>query len=416
MDSAPVIIPYTSNQQSRILSIFISSNQKRNSFYVNSLIPNVPSFMVLPVQIPNTSIFFVKDNLIVKGVNPSDIEPISPYIGNLLVKSYFKSRFIKTYPSVKVMGRQEYLDYRISQYNESITKLNNYIQALEDEISGYYGRIQSDKTKIANNQSIISESASSRDSYYNSCVSAGYYFYGYYYHYYSQSYCDNQRTQWDAIINKANQNISDLSSDISTTQSYLYQDQEADKEAKSYVSYIESAKDQTPQELGVFEPDNNIKVAVDETSPNVVVDYFETLAHEYLHYSSYVDKDKTFTYNFFEEGLTEYFARKVATNEFNVNTHMGYPLLVAVMKEIIKKIPESTLEDIYFKKDESTLEAVLANAYGENFYKDTENYFSILPYLSGTKDGLKIANAIMLRIGGRTLTENDLYSSRDTTN
>jgi hypothetical protein len=86
------------------------------------------------------------------------------------------------------------------------------------------------------------------------------------------------------------------------------------------------------------------------------------------------------------------------------------------MKEIIKKIPESTLEDIYFKKDESTLGAVLANAYGENFYKDTENYFSILPYLSGTKDGLKIANAIMLRIGGRTLTENDLYSSGDTTN
>jgi len=56
--------------------------------------------------------------LVVKSINPSDIEPLSPYIGYLLVKTYFDGRLIKSYPIVKLMGRQEYLDYRVNQFNQ----------------------------------------------------------------------------------------------------------------------------------------------------------------------------------------------------------------------------------------------------------------------------------------------------------
>jgi len=152
-----------------------------------------------------------------------------------------------------------------------------------------------------------------------------------------------------------------------------------------------------------------------KTSKNVIVDYFETLSHEYLHYASYINKDQTLKYSFFEEGLTEYFARQVVKKEFGVNTHMGYPVLVALIKEMMKKIPEKTLEDIYFTKDETRLEAELANVYGEKYFSDFEIYFDYLGDLP-PRDALSVANSMLLRMGSKSIKESDLYSSADTSN
>jgi len=417
MDKAPEIIPYTTNEQGKLLITLTNSSPTDNSFYTKSLIQNIPAFLTFPLQVPDKSVFMIKNVLVVKSINPPDIEPLSPYIGYLLVKSYFNGRFIKSYPSVKVMGRQEYLDYRTSQFDSVISKLNSYILSIDDEISGYYGRIQDDKNKIASWESYISTANSNKSAAYNNCISAGYYdFFTYSFMYTnSQSYCQSVASQYDNYVNQGNQSIASLNQDINATSYNISQDQDAETTAKGYISSLENAKTQTPQELGIFEADNNIKVAVDETSPNVVVDYFETLSHEYLHYASYVNKDSTLKYSFFEEGLTETFARQVAKKEFGVDTHMGYPVLVAIMSEMMKKIQEKTLEDIYFTKDETTLEAVLANAYGEKFYNDFGNYFDILGYLPA-RDTLSMANAILLRMGAKTINASDLYSTPDTSN
>jgi hypothetical protein len=417
MDKAPAIIPYTTKDQYKLLISLANPNQSSNSFYLKSIVSHIPSLLILPLQLPDKSVFMLKNMIVVRSINPSEIEPLSPYIGYLLVKSYFNGRFIKSYPSVKVMGRQEYLDYRISQYDKIISKLNTYIQSIEDEISGYYGRINSDKNKIASWQDYISTAESNKSSAYSNCMSSGYYsfFTGSFINTNSQSYCQSVASDYDTYVNQANQYISTLNKDVNSTYYYISQDKDAEDVAKSYISSLENAKSQTPQELGVFEADTGIKLAVDETSSNVVVDYFSTLAHEYLHYASYVNKDQVLTYSFFEEGLTETFARKVTKNEFSINTHMGYPVLAAIMKEIMKKIPEKTLADIYFTKDESRLEAELANSYGEKFYGDFSKYFDILGYLPA-RDALSLANSMLLRMGSKSIKESDLYSSADTPN
>ena len=417
MDKAPVIIPYTPSDQNKLLIALAISNQTSNSFYAKAIVSQIPSLLVVPLQLPNNSVFMLNNLLVVKNINPSDIEPLSPYIGYLLVKTYFDGRLIKSYPIVKLMGRQEYLDYRVSQFNQKISNVNTAIQNLEDEISTYYGRIQSDKNKIASWQDYISTENSYKSSAYNDCMSN--YIYLIYGTTPDSSYCQNQASQlsstYDSNISQANQNIDALNQDIKNVQYYLSLDQDLESYAKSYIASLQQAKDNTPQELGIFEDNNKIRLAIDETSKNVIVDYFETLSHEYLHYASYVNKDQTLKYSFFEEGLTEYFARQVAKKEFGINTHMGYPVLVALVKEMMKKIPSKTLEDIYFTKDETRLEAELTNAYGEKFFSDFEPYFDYLGDLP-PRDALSVANSMLLRMGSKSIKESDLYSSVDTAN
>jgi len=82
---------------------------------------------------------------------------------------------------------------------------------------------------------------------------------------------------------------------------------------------------------------------------------------------------------------------------------------------MMKKIPENTFEGIYFSKDESTLQSVMINAYGEKFYKDFGNYFDIIGYLPD-REALGLANAILLRMGSKSINESDLFSSPDTSN
>jgi len=53
---------------------------------------------------------------------------------------------------------------------------------------------------------------------------------------------------------------------------------------------VDSQRDTTPQELGIFDPINNIKVVLDSTSHLAVDNYLETLIHEYLHKLGAKDK------------------------------------------------------------------------------------------------------------------------------
>lgn len=418
MDKAPAIIPYSSSQKNKLLMALVNPSLKENGFYLKAVIPNIPSFLVLPLQVPNKSLFMIGNILVVKSINPSDIEPISPYIGYLLVKNYFNSRFIKSYPSVKVMGRQEYLDYRIKTINERVKEIEGIIQDIKSDLSSYYGSIQKAKNNIATLQRNIQDSIQKKDSEYKDCTSAGYYsaYFGTFYKYYTEGYCRGLGAKWDNYINEANGAINTNNQNVSYYQTQVNLWNEYLDGFESARDYVEDTKNQTPQELGLFEgEDNSIKIAIDETSSNVIVDYFATLSHEYLHYTSYISKDKELKYGFFEEGLTETFARKVVKKEFSIDTHIGYPVLVAIMTEMMKKIPQKTLEDIYFTKDESSLEAVLINAYGEKFYSDFGRYFDIIGYLPA-RDSLSLANAIITRIKGKSISESDLYSSGDTPN
>lgn len=383
-----------------------------NNYFVNNVSSSMLKYATISPILPKANVVLTGNTLIIGQLNADDLQKISPYLGYLLVKDYFKDRFIKSYPEVSVMGRQEYLQYRDKQMDDKIQKVDDEITKTEDYINQLYGSISTDKSKISNLQSLISQGYSQRDSEYNSCLNAGYYdyYFGTFYHYYSQSTCQSYYDQWNATIQQGQQSLANWQQQLQTDQYNLSQAQNYDKELAVIKDFLVQQKDSTPQELGVFENGNQIKVALDLTSPHAAADYLATLAHEYLHYASYVDDSKSFDYSFFEEGLTEYFARKVIKQDLNVSTNLGYPVLARLIKEMTKKIPESEFARVYFTKDESGLEALLNNAYGDNFYKDTQYYFEEMSYLPSDQ-ALKVANNIIVRIGGTPMQEKDLYST-----
>lgn len=410
MDHPPTIAEGGNNLSAKVILLESKNNNSRGNFYTQAILKNIPSNLVIPLGIPNEPLVMSGDNLIINSVDKDQIEAISPTLGKLLVKNYFKNRYIKDEPTLQVLGRQDYLKFREDQINSALAEIDKYIQTAKDIINSIYSSIATDKQKIATNQNGLDSSISSRDSAYDYCINAGYYFYGYFYHTFSQSYCDSTKSSWDSTIAGFQKNISDWQAQLSADQAALPQYQEALTTLRSYRDLVASQKDITPQELGVFLPkDKTIKIALDYTSPKSVTEYVETLTHEYLHYTSYVSDERSLP-QFFEEGLTEYYARKAVKQATGENTNFGYPLLVKIIQQMVSKIPESTLQEIYFNKDQSQLEGVLDDTYGKDFYKDSQYYFAIITFVP-PKDALKIANNIMIKIGGKSLNENDLEST-----
>jgi hypothetical protein len=410
MDHPPKITEGGNNLNAKVILIESENNNSRGKYYTDVILKQLPSNLIIPLGIPNEPLVMSNNNLIINSVDKDQMETISPILGKLLVKNYFKNRFIKDEPTLQVLGRQDYLKFREDQINSTLAEVDKYIQAVKDVISSIYGSIAYDKQRIAANQDGLDSSISLRDSAYNDCINNGYYFYGYFYHTFSQSYCDNLKARWDAIIAGYQKNISDWQAQLDADQAELSQYQEAQTKLQFYRDLVASQKDITPQELGVFLPENKtIKIALDYTSPKSVMEYIETLTHEYLHYTSYVSDERSLP-QFFEEGLTEYYARKAVRQATGENTNFGYPLLVKIIQQMVSKIPESTLQEIYFNKDKKQLERVLDDSYGKDFYKDSQYYFAIITFVP-PKDALKIANNIMVKIGGKLLNEGDLEST-----
>src|SRR6185436_6800522 len=118
-------------------------------------------------------------------------------------------------------------------------------------------------------------------------------------------------------------------------------------------------------------------------------DFLESLVHEYLHYASYISDERKFQSNFFEEGLTEYFARQIVKDDLHVDTHLGYPAQVAIITKMTEMITASEFAEIYFSKDEESLMRALNRVYGDNFYQNNFILFESLQYSSDRKQVLK---------------------------
>lgn len=413
MDHPPSIIDGGDDFNIKVILTESISNNTRSSYYRKYVIKNIPNSLLIPVGIPHDPLVMFKDNLVINSLDKDQMQAISPTLAKLLVKKYFNNRFIKDEPtSFEVLGRQDYLKFREDQINEQLAEIEQLIDGFTTLINNIYGSISNDKAKIAYNQNGLNSSISQKDSAYNYCLTAGYtsLYFGTFYHYYTQQECDSQKTQWDQTIAGFQKNISDWQAQLQYDQSQLPQYQEAKDTLTAYNTIIASQKDSTPQELGLFLPaDKTIKLALDYTGSKSAVEYLVTLTHEYLHYTSYVSEERSLPH-FFEEGLTETYARRVIKNELGIDTNIGYPLLVKIIQQMITKIPEDKLQEIYFTKDKNELQSLLDEAYGKDFYKNSEYYFSIMSYVP-PKEALKFANNIMIKIGGKPLTEEDLVSS-----
>lgn len=413
MDKPPKILGSDKDVNERITNLVLGTSNA-DSFFQGNVLASIPSsFLFIKLEIPDESLIIYKDYLVITELKKEEIEEISPTIAKLFVKDYLNPRYIKDEPYVRLMGRQEYLKYRDDKINEQIAEIEKLIDETQSYINLLYSNINQAKQNIAENEQGISESVQLRDYYYEQCRNAGYYsyYFGYFYRYYSDAECDNRRAEWDSLIAEFQQNINDWNSALAQSQSALPEWQEWKTTLEGVKELVASQKERAPQELGIFEPERNVKVVLESTSTESLADFFATLVHEYYHYSSYVSEERTLPY-FFEEGLTEYFARKTIRVNMDVQTQIGYPMITRIIEEITEKIPESRLEEIYFTKNGEALASLLNGTYGKEFYEESEFYFTAIYYSPVTDETVKFANNIMFKIGGEELKVEDLSSYR----
>jgi hypothetical protein len=354
------------------------------------------------------SMFLYNNELYLTELNRSEIEDISPLLTKLIIKGYINKRYIKDEPNISIIGRQEYLKYREEEINKDLLEIDEQIKYTDYIIQEAYNNQQITEQNINLAKTSIEESISKRDYYYNYCLNAGYHSYitGRFYYYYSKEECDSKLVEW-------NNYIAQTENDLRSFQSNLVFYQEIINEYRNYKEdwlfvreLVESQKSHTSYELGVFIPERTIKIALDSISPDNIEQYLSTLAHEYFHYASYVSQERKLL-PFFEEGLTEYFARKSIRKSLGVNINIGYPIITKIIVEMSKKVGEKELENIYFTKDNDRLEYILDKTYGNGFYDESEYYFIALYYIQST-ESLKYANNIMFKIGGQEITENSI--------
>lgn len=415
MDRPPKILGSDIDTNERIADL-VSGTSNTDNFLQGNILASIPgTFLFIKLNIPDESLIMYKDYLVITELNKEEIEEVSPTIAKLFVKDYLNPRYIKDEPYVRLMGRQEYLKYRDDKINEQIAEIENLIEETQSYINLLYSNINQARQKIAENEQGISESIQLRDYYYEQCKNAGYYsyYFGYFYRYYSDAECDSRRAEWDSLIAEFQQNINDWNYTLTQSQRALPEWQEWKTTLEGVRELVASQKERTPHELGVFEPEKSVKVVLESTSTESLADFFATLVHEYYHYSSYISEERTLPY-FFEEGLTEYFARKTIRENLNVETQIGYPMTTRIIEEMAEKIPESRLEEVYFTKNGDELVSLLNEAYGASFYEDSEFYFTAIYYSPITDETIKFANNIMFKIGGGELSVDDLtsYKSR----
>ncbi|OGC48046.1 hypothetical protein A2W32_01665 [candidate division WWE3 bacterium RBG_16_37_10] len=407
----PKILGVNENTKSDIISIIVSYKNNKSGFYESVLVVKAVKNVNKTLKVNAPVLILPDDTLVINELDKNNFETISPPLARLMVSGKFNPLYIKEEPSVELMSRQEYMKFREDQINEDIKSIDNLISEANKIINAYYGRINEAKNKISFNQTEMENSRKLRESQYEYCKNAGYYsyYFGEFYRYYSDSECESQRSEWDEIIEQFKKNISDWQDALQQNQYWLGETQKDKDILIAYKEIVASQKDTTPSELGLFEPPSTVKVVLESVSDKALADYFATLVHEYLHYSSYVSKERVLP-RFFEEGITEYYSRKVVKDQLGTVTNLGYPVFVPVIEKIAADLTEKELESIYFTKDHDRLISLLNEKYGSKFYEETEYYFNIIGYLPADK-ALKTANNILFKIGGEEIEEKDLYST-----
>lgn len=406
MDSPPRILGTDHNISKTIIEGKMSAT-KTGKFYVQKIVANIPDSLISPINVPKETLIMFDNSLVITEIDKDDIQTVSPIIGKLYVKNHLAPRYIKGEPLVEVLGRQDYLKFRDVQINKQLAKLGKLIAQVQSYLNQAYGNINQAKKTIATYEAEINSSISTRDSNDKSCRALSYC--GYFGCYDYTDICNQKKAEWDSYIEGLKKDLEEWRLYLPQAQQDAVYYEESKRLLTDYRGLVEKQKESTPQELGLFEPEDSIKIVLESTSSKSLADYYAVLVHEYLHYTSYVSEERSLV-PFFEEGLTEYFTRKIIADQLDTPTNIGYPLIHRIIKEMAKKVPEQELEEIYFNKDEKALISLLNGTYGKKFYSDSEFYFAVLSFVS-TKEALKIANNIMFKIGGDEIKEDELLST-----
>lgn len=395
---APKIV-VTDKSQSKELSALAIASTGDTNYYGKYVLPSFPVFLSVPVKKSSSGIYLLDSTMVISRVDTGDVQALSPYIGYLFIKSYFANRPIASYPQVNIMDKNEYIKYRTNESYKSYKKINEELAKIKDETSSISAAIETGNSNVTSSENTVLKADLDRTVQYKKCVAAS-----------SKEACSSLLDQLNKASQEDNNNLKKNSAQIANYKNQLAVYAFYEKFFKLQLDAVATSKEGLPHELGVFEPKNTIKITLTSSNPHAISDYLETLVHEYYHYASYT-KGKILADGFFEEGLTEYFARQTIKDTLNTSTNLGYPVQVKIIAQMTKLIPETEFADIYFTKDQARLEATLNRVYGENFYNKTRLLFSTLQYTTTKDQMLSLGNNIMKLIGGQPMQEKDIYSS-----
>lgn len=407
---SPTIISSDKDYKNSVIAIAKVSSGTDN-FYGEVVLSNIPKVLIFPVNENVPNLLFLDNSLIITRVDMKDMQKLSPLIGNLFVQNYFSQRVIKKYPKISLMDEKEYQVFRRMDAVDKVKKISLEAQKMENSISTMSATIEFTKEQIKQNDESKLTILENRDKEYNKCLSEGTYDK-------SNTFIpSNSRETCQKILDEWEPRYIEEENSGKELEENLKKDQEELKVFEYYDTFFKSHKELTdlssnniPSELGVFIPDNTVKVVLLNYKTNAVANYFVTLVHEYLHYASYTP-GKRLESSFFEEGLTEYFAKQAVKDSMGKTTNIGYPVVEKIIGEFMNKIPEKDLADIYFTKDQSKLVETLNLVNGEGFYQDNIVSIESLMYISDPEQSLEIANKILDKIGGEKLEMKDLYSN-----
>lgn len=406
----PLEIISTDRDQTKILFAVAKATTGEDSFYGKFVLPSIPNFFILPVQAPSSSMLLIDNSLIFTQINQKDIQAVSPYLSYLFIKNYFPNRYIKHYPKISIMTQKQYIDFRTRDADIKYNRVLDQIKESDDRISSLSAGILEDKDATLSAQTKLTQVYSQRETEYKKCYSAGEFQNGAFVRKFTDPYCKQIYADWEPFVSEAQKGIDNANKKLTDDQKLLSEAQAYSLFYKSQRNVVKAQTGNIANETGFYAPEHNtLELSLLNTNSHAIADYFENMVHEYLHYASYFP-DKRLTDPFFEEGITEYFARQTIQNSLNASTNIGYPIQVKIVKEILKSIPEADIADIYFSKDQNGLEQKMDSVYGEGFYKNNRILFGTLQYTTDPKQILKLANTIMDKLGGPRLSEKDLYT------
>ena len=405
----PDILPSNPDAKQQLVAIAHATVGTSN-FYGNSIVGSIPSWSVIAPATTFPSAFLLDNILIINTLDTKTLGSLSPVLGHVLVQTYFPLRMIKQAPDIQVMTPQTFTKLQQQTNTQKAKQLVSDISLLQTQIASLSAGMQTDTDSIATATASIQDMYTQKKDALGSCESEGKYVSGKFVPTHDLTYCKKIAAAYDPLVDTKNKLIDSLTADMQKQKS---QQQLLNIYLKLLLAEKPAFANQAttvPDELGIFNPPKNIQVMVFSKSPQASADFLEALTHEYLHFASF-NTEAHFGSSFFEEGLTEYFARKIIADELHVTTHLGYPVDVAIIQQMMATIPESEFTDLYFDKDEIGLENKLNLAYGDNFYVTNYPLFQALQYTIDPERKLAIANTIMNHIHGPKLTQKDLVSS-----
>ena len=411
---APKIVLGNSGSKNIVVALAKTAGGTDN-LYSDRLINIIPNLFIFPINEDSYSLLLMDNTLIVNSINPKDIEKISSVLGFLYIKNNFPLRAVKSYPKVSIMDENTFLTFRQKDLEEKTKKIDKEILKIQNAVSSVSASVELDKIDVENNKLESGNILKARDKEYNACLSEGSYVKGKFIPINTESFCGEILKKWETDYVISENTGKELTKKIEAKEKNLKEYQYFDNYFKAYKKLNDASSLNIPSELGVFEPKDNIRIVFMNTSQTNIADYFETLIHEYLHYASYNEGGKLES-SFFEEGLTAYFARQTIENGMNIKTNIGYPVAVKVIEALLKRSVEVDLAEIYFTKDQDSLEKKLDQVYGDGFYKNNIIQFESLLYISNPDLLLSTANSLMRKVGGDPLTKEDIVSTKSDIN